>query len=250
MRTACLDKLKAFSQWNEVFVGVTIASAILDRVPHHCTVISIKGESYRLKGRKEFMRQKQQTVNTLLVQGSTWFLLPPQKNDKISSAFSYNFKPALTRGGTGEIYQPEATAALELLAIENNLTNWEYVLIEKFLKLKTDIRTALICYLREVAASIANGETDGFPLEEPVMPDAAATGIPLTNDEIKGRTALYTEMAQESAYRELQRAGVDPEIETEVEAYRQRRIQKKKQALQTSAAKECGRGRIFSYEPL
>ena len=65
-------------------------------------------------------------------------------------------------------------------------------------------------------------------------PGAAATGIPLTNDEIKGRTALYTEMAQESAYRELQRAGVDPEIETEVEAYRQRRIQKKKQALQTS----------------
>ncbi len=90
---------KAFSQWNEVFAGVTIASAILDRVPHHCTVISIKGESYRLKGRKEFMRQKQQTVNTLLVQGSTWFLLPPQKNDKISSAFSYNFKSALTRDG-------------------------------------------------------------------------------------------------------------------------------------------------------
>ena len=83
-------------QWNEVFAGVTIVSAILDRVPHHCTVISIKGESYRLKGRKEFMRQKQQTVNTLLVQGNTWFLLPPQKNDKISSAFSYNFKSALT----------------------------------------------------------------------------------------------------------------------------------------------------------
>ena len=58
--------------------------------------LRIKGESYRLKGRKEFMRQKQQTVNTLLVQGSTWFLLPPQKNDKISSAFSYNFKSALT----------------------------------------------------------------------------------------------------------------------------------------------------------
>ena len=59
-----------FSQWNEVFADVTIASAILDRVLHHCTVINIKGESYRLKERKEFMRQKQQIVNTLFLQGN------------------------------------------------------------------------------------------------------------------------------------------------------------------------------------
>ena len=60
---------KTFSQWNEVFADVTIASAILDRVLHHCTVINIKGESYRLKERKEFMRQKQMIVNTLFQQG-------------------------------------------------------------------------------------------------------------------------------------------------------------------------------------
>ena len=62
---------KTFSQWNEVFADVTITSAILDCVLHHCTVINIKGESYRLKERKEFMRQKQQIVNTLFEQGST-----------------------------------------------------------------------------------------------------------------------------------------------------------------------------------
>jgi len=56
---------KSFSQWNEVFADVTIASAILDRVLHHCTVINIKGESYRLKERKEHMKQRQHTVNTL-----------------------------------------------------------------------------------------------------------------------------------------------------------------------------------------
>jgi DNA replication protein DnaC len=59
---------KTFSQWNEVFADMTIASAILDRVLHHCTVINIKGESYRLKERKEFMKQKQQIVNTLFDQ--------------------------------------------------------------------------------------------------------------------------------------------------------------------------------------
>lgn len=56
---------KTFSQWNEVFADVTIASAILDRVLHHCTVVNIKGESYRLKERREFMLQKYQVVNTL-----------------------------------------------------------------------------------------------------------------------------------------------------------------------------------------
>lgn len=61
---------KTFSQWNEVFADVTITSAILNRVLHHCTVINIKGESYRLNERKEFTRQKQKIVNTLFLQGS------------------------------------------------------------------------------------------------------------------------------------------------------------------------------------
>jgi DNA replication protein DnaC len=61
---------KTFSQWNDVFSDLTIASAILDRVLHHCTVINIKGESYRLKERKEFMKQKQHVVNTLFTDSS------------------------------------------------------------------------------------------------------------------------------------------------------------------------------------
>ena len=62
---------KTFSQWNDVFADVTIASAILDRVLHHCTVIHIKGDSYRLKERKEYMKQKVQTVNTLFEKAIT-----------------------------------------------------------------------------------------------------------------------------------------------------------------------------------
>jgi len=67
--TTILTSNKMFSQWNEVFSDLTIASAILDRVLHHCTVINIKGESYRLKERKEFMKQKEKIVNTLFEQG-------------------------------------------------------------------------------------------------------------------------------------------------------------------------------------
>ena len=68
--SAIFTSNKTFSQWNDVFADVTIASTILDRVLHHCTVINIKGESYRLKERKEYMKQKQQTVNTLFEQNA------------------------------------------------------------------------------------------------------------------------------------------------------------------------------------
>jgi len=47
-----LTSNKSFSDWGEVFGDSVIASAILDRLLHHCTVINIKGESYRLKDRK------------------------------------------------------------------------------------------------------------------------------------------------------------------------------------------------------
>ncbi len=43
---------KSFSEWEEVFGDPVIAAAILDRLLHHCHVISIKGNSYRLKEHK------------------------------------------------------------------------------------------------------------------------------------------------------------------------------------------------------
>lgn len=66
-----LTSNKAFSAWNEVFADLTIASAILDRILHHCHVVSIKGESYRLKERKEMIKQKQHVVNTLFEQNNS-----------------------------------------------------------------------------------------------------------------------------------------------------------------------------------
>lgn len=44
---------KSFSQWGEVFAGdAVMATAALDRLLHRATVISIRGESYRTRGRK------------------------------------------------------------------------------------------------------------------------------------------------------------------------------------------------------
>lgn len=38
------------SRWDEVFTGQLAATAILDRLVHHCHVISITGDSFRVKG--------------------------------------------------------------------------------------------------------------------------------------------------------------------------------------------------------
>jgi len=40
---------KSFSEWEELFGDPVIATAILDRLLHHCRVLNIKGNSYRLK---------------------------------------------------------------------------------------------------------------------------------------------------------------------------------------------------------
>lgn len=44
---------KSFSEWGKVMGDQVMALAILDRILHHCTVINIKGESYRHKDRRK-----------------------------------------------------------------------------------------------------------------------------------------------------------------------------------------------------
>ena len=39
-------------RWDEMITGKIAATAILDRLVHHCHVLSITGESYRVKGEK------------------------------------------------------------------------------------------------------------------------------------------------------------------------------------------------------
>jgi DNA replication protein DnaC len=49
-RSTIITSNKSFIDWQELFGDPVIATAILDRLLHHCKVINIKGHSYRLKG--------------------------------------------------------------------------------------------------------------------------------------------------------------------------------------------------------
>lgn len=44
-------------RWNELFTGQLAVTAILDRVLHHCHVLSITGDSYRVKGSKHSVKK-------------------------------------------------------------------------------------------------------------------------------------------------------------------------------------------------
>lgn len=46
-----LTSNKTFSEWGQFFGDEVLATAILDRLLHHCDVVSINGPSYRLKNR-------------------------------------------------------------------------------------------------------------------------------------------------------------------------------------------------------
>lgn len=47
-----LTSNKPFKDWGEVFTDEVVAAAIMDRLLHHCTVVNIKGDSYRVKDRR------------------------------------------------------------------------------------------------------------------------------------------------------------------------------------------------------
>lgn len=49
---------KAFSDWSEVFPNAACVVSLVDRLVHHSEVISIEGESYRLKEAKERSEQR------------------------------------------------------------------------------------------------------------------------------------------------------------------------------------------------
>ena len=53
---------RGIAEWGEIFEDTTVAAAVLDRLLHHCTVVSIEGESYRMRGHRERLSQLRKAV--------------------------------------------------------------------------------------------------------------------------------------------------------------------------------------------
>lgn len=51
-KSVILTSNKSFGQWDEIFPDSALAIALLDRLLHHATTLNIRGESYRLRHRR------------------------------------------------------------------------------------------------------------------------------------------------------------------------------------------------------
>ena len=54
---------RAFSAWGEIFGGDTVvAAALIDQLVHHAEIISLKGSSYRLRGKETLAQASKSEV--------------------------------------------------------------------------------------------------------------------------------------------------------------------------------------------
>ena len=55
---------KPFSAWGEIFGDEVVAAAMIDRLVHHAEILSLKGDSYRLRDRDLGPRPSRQVAET------------------------------------------------------------------------------------------------------------------------------------------------------------------------------------------
>lgn len=89
------------------------------------------------------------------------------RNEPIDAVVSlicreFNVSEEWLRNGTGEMFKPSSSSALDALATEFSLDHSSYVAIEKFLKLSPELREGMIAYFRDVTAALADDGDDLF----------------------------------------------------------------------------------------
>lgn len=66
-----LTSNKGFEDWGEIFGDDVMAAALIDRLLHHCHVVSIRGNSYRMRHHTDLF--------PVLTPGSKPENLPPRR---------------------------------------------------------------------------------------------------------------------------------------------------------------------------
>ena len=123
------------------------------------------------------------------------------RNEPIDSVITllcreYGVREDWLRTGAGEMFEPEATNALDALVKERGINRGEQILIEKFLNLKPESRQAVMDYLLDVAAAIsgtAKTSSDSAALYVPETPADeynAAADIDIEEEVAKYRAEL------------------------------------------------------------
>jgi DNA replication protein DnaC len=57
-----LTSNKGFEEWGEVFGDDVMAAALIDRILHHCHIVNIRGNSYRMRQHTELWQALRQSA--------------------------------------------------------------------------------------------------------------------------------------------------------------------------------------------
>ena len=131
----------------------------------------------------------------------------------------FNVSETWLRTGEGEMFVPKEADALDELAKQYDLSAGDYVLIEKFLKLKPVERQAVIAYMQDVVSTLNAGPPAGTDIPAPAIAGQERTELNWRGQEI--------DMAA---------------IDAEAERYRQQLISEKRQEKQASSASGSAAG--------
>ena len=58
-----LTSNKSFDEWGEIFGDEVMATALIDRLVHHCHIVNIRGNSYRLKNHAELYNARRSSAS-------------------------------------------------------------------------------------------------------------------------------------------------------------------------------------------
>ena len=59
-----LTSNKGFEEWGDVLGDEVMAAALIDRVLHHCHLVNVRGNSYRMREHTELYRTLQSDVES------------------------------------------------------------------------------------------------------------------------------------------------------------------------------------------
>lgn len=87
----------------------------------------------------------------------------------------FNVNEEWLKTGEGEMYNPDASAELELLAKKYGLSTSDYILVEKFVNMAPSRRKVIVDFIREAASAFTFDEgTEDQPNMNEISLDSAA----------------------------------------------------------------------------
>lgn len=137
----------------------------------------------------EFLGMKQNTIATYEMGRAN-----PSDPTIKSICREFGINEEWLRTGMGEMFAPSPTSALDALALEQKLTYGEYILIEKMLHLKREVRQSILDYIVEVAAAI---NSDNIPIDYPAVPSPVTLGGK-TEQELKDMVGKHFQLEKEA----------------------------------------------------